>query len=45
MALLADYDVAFRAAGSALEDTLMDLFLCKLVADGGKPLARADYDL
>ncbi|MFA6506645.1 MAG: DNA polymerase III subunit delta [Treponemataceae bacterium] len=45
VALLAEYDVTLRASGSALEDTLMDLFVYKLIADSGNPLARADYRL
>ena len=45
VALLAEYDVTLRASGAALEETLMDLFVYKLIADGGKPLARVEYDL
>jgi len=44
VALLAEYDVTLRASGSALEATLMDLFVYKLVADSGRPLARAAFD-
>jgi DNA polymerase-3 subunit delta len=44
VALLAEYDVELRASGSTLEETLMDLFLCKLIADGGRHLARAGRD-
>lgn len=43
VALLAEYDVTLRASGSTLEEALMDLFVYKLVADGGRPLARADF--
>jgi hypothetical protein len=44
IALLAEFDVTLRASGAALEEPLMDLFVCKLVSDLGKPLARAEYD-
>ncbi len=43
MALLAAYDVELRASGAALENTLMDLFVCKLIAGGGRPLERIDF--
>jgi DNA polymerase-3 subunit delta len=43
VALLASYDIELRASGSALEETLMDLFLCKLIVDRGRPLERAAY--
>lgn len=41
VALLADFDIAFRSSGAALEDALLDLFVCKLAA-GGRPLERID---
>jgi DNA polymerase-3 subunit delta len=43
VALLAEYDVELRAAGAALEEVLMDLFIVKLIHGGGHPLARVDY--
>lgn len=45
VALLAEFDITLRASGAALEDTLMDLFIYKIIADAGRPLARADYSL
>lgn len=43
VALLAEYDVELRAAGAALEEVLMDLFVVKLIYGGGRPLERIDY--
>ncbi len=43
VALIAEYDVALRAGGAILEDVLMDVFICKLVAGGGRPLEKIAY--
>ncbi|HCM26914.1 MAG: DNA polymerase III subunit delta [Treponema sp. GWB1_62_6] len=43
LALLAEFDIALRSSGSALEDLLMDLFIYKVVAGAARPLETMKF--
>jgi DNA polymerase-3 subunit delta len=44
IALIAEFDIALRASGAALEDLLMDLFIYKIMEGAARPLEKIRFD-